>query len=60
MQFVDVITTVHQIDVQPLHRQRGDGVEVWRNAFKIGGQQQVNLTCERVISGFEGGEPFLR
>jgi hypothetical protein len=44
MQFGDIIFTVDQINVQALYRQRGDGVEVIGNAFKVGGQQQLNLT----------------
>jgi hypothetical protein len=45
VQFGDIIFTVDQVNVQTLYRQRGDGVEVGGNAFKIGGQQQLNLAC---------------
>ena len=55
-----IIFTVNQVNVQTLRRQRGDGVEVGGDAFKVGGQQQLNLTCERVIRRFERLQPRLR
>ncbi|SWI85931.1 Uncharacterised protein [Klebsiella pneumoniae] len=39
MQFDDIILAMDQIHMQTLHRQRGNGVEVIGNAFKVGGQQ---------------------
>ncbi|MNE30839.1 hypothetical protein D3C80_1243790 [compost metagenome] len=43
VEFSDIIFTVNQIHVQTLHWQRGDGVEIRRDAFEIGGQQQFGL-----------------
>ena len=60
MQFGDIILAVHQVHVQTLYRQRGDGIEVIGNAFKVGGQQQLNLAAKRLVSRFEGIQPRLR
>ena len=60
MQSSHIIFTVHQVNVQALHRQRGDGVEVSGDAFKVGGQQQLKLARERVICRFECIQPRLR
>ncbi len=60
MQLGHIIFTVHEVNVQPLHRQRGNGIQVWRYAFEVGGQQQLHLTSQRVISRFEGVQPNLR
>ena len=46
--------------MQALDRQRGNGLQVRRHAFKIGRQQEFYLTGERVIRRFEGIEPCLR
>ena len=60
MQFRDIVFTVYEINVQALNRQRGNGLQVRRHAFKIGRQQEFYLTGERVIRRFEGIEPILR
>ncbi len=60
MQLRNVIFAVNQINMQALHRQRGNGIEVRRNAFKIGGQQQFDLAAQRVVSRFKGIKPGLR
>ena len=60
MQFSNVIFTMYEIDMQTLNRQRSNGVEIWRYAFKIGSQQQFHLALERVVSGFIGVQPRLR
>ncbi|MNL46671.1 hypothetical protein D3C87_1694070 [compost metagenome] len=46
--------------MQTLHWQRGDGVEIRRDAFKIGGQQQFGLARQRVVSRFKRIQPRLR
>ncbi|MNZ18041.1 hypothetical protein D3C78_350430 [compost metagenome] len=46
--------------MQALHRQRSDGVEVRRDAFKIGGQQQFDPASQRIVSRFERIQPLLR
>ena len=45
--------------MQTLNRQRSNRVEIWRYAFKIGGQQQFHLALERVVSGFVCVQPRL-
>ena len=46
--------------MQTLNRQRRNRVEVWRYAFKIGGQQQFHLALERIVSRFICVQPRLR
>ena len=60
MQLDCIIFAVHEVNVQSLHRQGGNGIQVWRYAFEVGGQQQLHLTRQRVISWFEGLQPRLR
>ncbi len=52
--------TGDQIDMQPLHRQRADGIEVVAYAVEIRGQQQLHLPLQRVVSRFERVQPGLR
>ena len=60
VQFCDVIFAVHQVNVQTLHRQSGDGAEVRRHTFKVGGKQQLHLPVECIVSRFESIKPNLR
>ncbi len=60
MQLGYVIFTVHQVNVQTLYRQRGNSIEVRRHVVEIGGQQELHLSCQRLIGGLEGVQPRLR
>lgn len=46
--------------MQPLNRQRSNGLEIVANSFKIGGQQQLHLALQGVISRFKGLPPRWR
>ena len=59
VQFSNVIFTMYEVNMQTLNRQRSNRVEIWRYAFKIGGQQQFHLSLERVVSGFVCVQPRL-
>ncbi len=50
---------MHQVNVQALHRQRSNGIEIRRHTFEIGGQQQLHLPCQRLIGGLKGVQPRL-
>ena len=60
MQFCNIIFSMHQVNVQALHWQFGDGAEVRRHTFKVGGKQQLYLPGQCIVSRFEGIEPRLR
>ncbi len=51
---------MHQIDMQPLHRQRANNIKVLADAVEIGGQQQLHVALQRLVSGPERFAPRLR
>ncbi|MNC22593.1 hypothetical protein D3C75_705980 [compost metagenome] len=60
MQRVDIVFAMHEVDVQTLNGQRRNRIQIGRHAFKIGGQEQFNVTRQCIVSRLERIQPLLR